>query len=72
MGSSSVGWGSYKRLGEQTGSHSDKRNGQGGEVEEREKEIQAGGAAEAMMRWQNKPMCHAEQSYVPGRFGGDM
>lgn len=64
--------GSYKRLGEQTGSHSDKRNSQGGAVEEREKEIQAAGAAEAMMRWQNKPTCHGEQSYVPGRFGGDM
>lgn len=58
MGTSSVGWGSYRRLREHKGSYSAKKNGQAGEVEKREKKTQAMGersngevAEHACMLW---------------------
>ena len=61
-----------KGIGEQMGSHSAKEEWSGLDGEKREKVIQAVGAAEAVMRWQNKPVCHGEHHRLIDGLGGDM
>lgn len=43
-----------------------------GWVEKWKGEIKEARAAEAMMRRQNKPICHSEYHHLPARFRGDM